>query len=92
MRSCANLPVRLPRGVFPTTTIYRDSKTGERRPHRLLETSIQRGMREAVMRAGLTKRATAQTLKHSFATHLLEQGSDIRTIQELLGYSDLRPR
>jgi site-specific recombinase XerD len=54
------------------------------------ESLVQRAVRDAVMRAGLTKRATCYTFRHSFATHLLESGHDIRTVQELLGHSDVK--
>jgi len=75
--------------VFPATRQFRDSETGELHRHHLHETVLQRAVKEAAARAGIPKRVTCHTFRHSFATHLLEEGYDIRTIQELLGHRDV---
>ena len=75
--------------VFPATRQYVDRETGQRRRHHLHESVVQRMVRAAALRTGLTKPATCHTLRHSFATHLLDAGYDIRTIQELLGHRDV---
>lgn len=75
--------------VFPATREYRDEESGERRRHHLHESVLQSAVPRAAREAGINLRVTCHTFRHSFATHLLEAGYDIRTVQELLGHRDV---
>jgi integron integrase len=75
--------------IFPASRQYRDRETDQRRRHHYHESGLQRTVKQAAWKAGITKRVSCHIFRHSFATHMLEDGTDIRTLQELLGHSSV---
>jgi integrase len=76
--------------VFPSGNISQDPRSGEVRRHHLHESGLQKALKQAVRKAGIQKKVGCHTFRHSFATHLLQNSYDIRTVQELLGHKDVK--
>ena len=75
--------------LFPMANVSKDPKSGVTRRHHVLESTLAKNLKKAVTNSGIHKKVTAHTFRHSYATHLLQHGLDIRTIQDLMGHKDL---